>query len=208
MRPVKKDAYEDLTDSMAQQRASTRAVASSLKELPAVENKSALQKGLIQRKVAQLNEAVPELNLAYDQEKDALIGLTGAELDTRSEAQEEFEAQVPRLGELTNEQAEIEARLALIDAQESGAGNTRELQINIEALTVAEEQKWMCKKAPRQSAKTTSGDVCLRLSGKRRAQRPAGDHLRGPGQMLPWLVPQRPRNGNSLLDRLGRRFIV
>lgn len=208
MRPVKKDAYEDLTDSMAQQRASTRAVASSLKELPAVENKSALQKDLIQRKVAQLNEAVPELNLAYDQEKDALIGLTGTELDTRSEAQEEYEAQVSRSGELTNEQAEIEARLALIDAQESGAGNTRELQINIEALTVAEEQKWMCKKAPRQSAKTTSGDVCLRLSGKRRAQRPAGDHLRGPGQMLPWLVPQRPRNGYSLLDRLERRFIV
>ncbi len=143
-----KAAYEDMTNSMKAQQASTRAVASSLRELLAVEEKSALQKDLIQRKVDELNEAVPELNLAYDREKDALIGVTEAELSSllaRAEAQEEYESQVARLGELTSQQAEIEARLtearlALNDAEQEGAGNTRELKNNINELTAAQEE--------------------------------------------------------------------
>lgn len=143
-----KTAYDELTASMAKQRTSTRAMASSLKELLAAENKSALQKDLIQQKVEQLNQAVPELNLAYDREKDALVGVTEAELDSllaRTAAQEEYEAQVARLGELTNERAEIEerltqARLALNEAQEAGTGNTRELQNTIQELTAAQEE--------------------------------------------------------------------
>lgn len=143
-----KTAYEDMTNSMKAQQASTRAVASSLRELLAVEEKSALQKDLIQRKVEELNEAVPELNLAYDREKDALIGVTDAELSSllaRAEAQEEYESQVARLGELTSQQAEIEARLtearlALNDAELEGAGNTQELKNNINELTAAQEE--------------------------------------------------------------------
>lgn len=143
-----KAAYEDMTNSMKAQQASTRAVASSLRELLAVEEKSALQKDLIQRKVDELNEAVPELNLAYDREKDALIGVTDAELSSllaRAEAQEEYESQVARLGELTSQQAEIEARLtearlALNDAELEGAGNTQELKNNINELTAAQEE--------------------------------------------------------------------
>ena len=143
-----KDAYEDLNDSMADQRRNNRAMASSLRELLAVEQKSALQKDLIQQKVEQLNEAVPGLNLAYDQEKDALIGVTEAELESmlaREEAQAEYEAQVARLNELTTERAEIEsrlrdARLALNEAEAEGTGNTRELQNTIKELTEAQEE--------------------------------------------------------------------
>ena len=143
-----KTAYDDLTASMAEQKMSNRAVASSLRELLSVEQKSALQKDLIQQKVEQLNEAVPELNLAYDREKDALVGVTEAELNSmlaRSEAQGQYEAQVARLGELTTERAEIEARLrearlALNEAEEAGAGNTRELQNTIKELTAAQEE--------------------------------------------------------------------
>ena len=143
-----KTAYDDLTASMAEQKMSNRAMASSLRELLSVEQKSALQKDLIQQKVERLNEAVPELNLAYDREKDALVGVTEAELNSmlaRSEAQEQYEAQVARLEELTTERAEIasrlmEARLALNEAEETGVGNTLELQNAIKELTAAQEE--------------------------------------------------------------------
>lgn len=143
-----KTAYEDLTATMAEQQTSTKAVADSLLGLLAVEEKSALQKDLIAQKVDQLNEAVPGLGLYYDREKDALVGLTEAELESmlaRAAAQEEYEAQVARLNELTSEQAEIEARLtearlALNEAQQTGSGNTWELQNDIEALTAAQEE--------------------------------------------------------------------
>lgn len=143
-----KNAYDDLTASMAEQKMSNRAMASSLRELLSVEQKSELQKDLIQQKVEQLNEAVPELNLAYDREKDALVGVTEAELNSmlaREEAQAQYEAQVARLGELTTERAEIEsrlmeARLALNEAEETGVGNTLELQNAIKELTAAQEE--------------------------------------------------------------------
>lgn len=143
-----KTAYEDLTTTMASQQASTKAVADSLLDLLEVEEKSALQKDLIAEKVAQLNEAIPELGLYYDREKDSLIGLTEAELESmvaRAAAQEEYEAQVARINELSTERAEIEARLtearlALNEAQETGSGNTRELKNNINELTAAQEE--------------------------------------------------------------------
>lgn len=143
-----KTAYDDLTASMAEQKMSNRAMASSLRELLSVEQKSALQKDLIQQKVERLNEAVPELNLAYDREKDALVGVTEAELNSmlaREEAQAQYEAQVARLEELTTERTEIasrlmEARLALNEAEETGVGNTLELQNAIKELTAAQEE--------------------------------------------------------------------
>ena len=143
-----KDAYEDLNDSMADQSRNNRAMASSLLDLLRVEEKSALQKDQIEQKVAKLNEAVPGLNLAYDREKDALIGVTEAELESmlaREEAQAQYEAQVSRLNELSTERAEIEsrlkdARLALNEAEVAGTGNTRELQNTINELTAAQEE--------------------------------------------------------------------
>ncbi len=143
-----KDAYEDLNDSMADQRRNNRAMASSLLDLLRVEEKSALQKDKIEQKIDELNEAVPGLNLAYDREKDALIGVTEAELKSmlaREEAQAQYEAQVSRLNELDTERAEIEsrlkdARLALDEAETSGTGNTRELKNAIKELTEAQEE--------------------------------------------------------------------
>lgn len=143
-----KTAYEELSSSMAEEQKTTAATASSLLELLEVEEKSALQKDLIAQKVDELNAAIPELGLAYDKEKDSLEGLTAAELESaiqRAAAQEEYEAQVTRLSELDNERIEIEnklteARLALNEAQETGSGNTRTLQNNIDELTAAQEE--------------------------------------------------------------------
>lgn len=140
-----KAAYEELSETMAAEQETTAATAASLQELLAVEEKSALQKDLIAQKVDELNEAIPGLGLAYDKERDSLEGLTEAELASaleRAAAKEEYEAQVSRLNELDTERAAIEARLtearlALNEAEETGVGNTRELNNNINELTAA-----------------------------------------------------------------------
>lgn len=123
-----KQAYEELQDAMEERQGSTKATADALKDLLAVEDKSAAQKAVILELIEQLNEAVPGLNLAYDSEKDALEGLTGAEVESaiaRAEAQEENEARVERLSELYAQQSELSARLTeaeetLSAAYESG----------------------------------------------------------------------------------------
>lgn len=143
-----KTAYEELSATMETEQATTTATAASLADLLEVEEKSALQKDLIAQKVAELNEAVPTLGLAYDAERDSLEGLTAAELESmveRAAAREEYEAQVARLNELDVERAEIEARLAeaqaaLNEAEETGAGNVQTLKNNIDELTAAQEE--------------------------------------------------------------------
>lgn len=141
-----KTAYEELSATMAEEQATTAATADSLKSLLEVEEKSAAQKAAIAEMVAQLNEDVPNLGLAYDAASDS-INMTTEALDALVEhaaAQEEYEAQVARLSELYTEQAEITARLeeaqaALAEAQETGSGNTRTLQNNIDELTASLE---------------------------------------------------------------------
>ena len=141
-----KAAYEELSETMAAEQETTAATAAALEELLAVEEKSAAQKAAISEIVNQLNESIPGLNLAYDEERDALEGLTAAEVSAMVEkaaAQEEYEAQSARLKELYIEQAEISARLeeaqkALNTAQETGSGNTRTLQNDVDALTAAQ----------------------------------------------------------------------
>ena len=131
---------------MAEAQATTAATADSLQSLLEVEEKSAAQKAAIAEMVAQLNEDVPNLGLAYDAATDS-INMTTEALDALVEHaadQEEYEAQVARLSELYTEQAEITARLeeaqaALAEAQETGSGNTRTLQNNIDELTTALE---------------------------------------------------------------------
>jgi len=142
-----KKAHEELTESMEERQANTENLLSALEAELAVEEKTAAQKDTILELIGQLNEAVPELGLAYDEEKDALVGLTEAEVEAmveRAAAQEEYEAQVARLSELKTEQAEINAHLqeaeeALSAAQEAGAWNTRTLQNNVDELTKAYE---------------------------------------------------------------------
>lgn len=141
-----KTAYEELSATMAEEQATTAATADSLKSLLEVEEKSAAQKAAIAEMVAQLNEDVPNLGLAYDAASDS-INMTTEALDALVEhaaAQEEYEAQVARLSELYTEQAEITARLeeaqaALAEAQETSSGNTRTLQNNIDELTASLE---------------------------------------------------------------------
>lgn len=142
-----KQAYDDLSSSMEEEQENTAATAAALKELLEVEEKSEAQKAAIAEMVDNLNEAVPELGLAYDSVSDS-INMTTESLDALVEhaaAQEEYEAQVGRLSELYTEQEEISARLAEAqeaynEAVESGSWNTGTLKNNVDELTTALEE--------------------------------------------------------------------
>ena len=111
-----KAAYDDLTESMEQERRSTASLVSALKNALETEEKSAAQKEVILAMVADLNEAVPELGLSYDAMSDS-INMTAESLDALVESaskQEEYEAQVARLSELEVEREDINARLAAV----------------------------------------------------------------------------------------------
>lgn len=125
-------AYEDTRNALRQESGDVSATVSALERLAETENKSAAQKAAMAEMVEELNAAIPGLSMAYDQEADSLRDLaTGAELSAaaiRDLAQAEFERQereadVRRLSELLQEQAQIEADLSdtrerLADAQE------------------------------------------------------------------------------------------
>lgn len=111
-------AYEDLEKSMTEERSSINASIRSLESLLAVENKTAAQKEVIRRKVESLNQAIPDLNLAYDAEADS-INMTADAMERMAEnagTQEEYAAQVERLNELYSEQAGLQEQLLNVEA--------------------------------------------------------------------------------------------
>ena len=130
-----KAAYDELMDAMHQRQADTDTLVASLEDMLAIEGKSAVQKDTIIKLVDQLNEAIPGLGLAYDAEKDALVGLTMEEVKSardRKKAQEEYEAKQERLAELRTQQAELADRLReaeeeLAEAQAQAGEATEEV---------------------------------------------------------------------------------
>ena len=121
-------AFDDTINAVRSQGKSLMESVSALESLAAVENKSALEKETMLALVNSLNEAVPDLTLAYDEQTDSL-NMTGdairriaqAELDR----QEQAEA-VGRMKTLLEENADISARLA--DEKERLADAEKEMQ--------------------------------------------------------------------------------
>lgn len=153
-----KAAYEELTAEMEAENANISSSVKALKALMEAENKSAAQKEALIRMVDQLNEAIPELGLAYDAATDS-INMTGDALERMTQDmadQDEHSAQVERLSELYTEQQAITDQLAetqekldtaMANAQwDSFGGAMNEaatqvsvLQGNVESLTAAQE---------------------------------------------------------------------
>lgn len=107
-------AYEETGEALRKESGDVVAMADALEELAGVENKSAVQKAAMADLVAELNEAVPGLTLAYDAQTDSL-NMTGEAI--RSVAQAEAErrlrqADYDRLVELYQEQAATARELA------------------------------------------------------------------------------------------------
>ncbi|MDE7054492.1 MAG: phage tail tape measure protein [Oscillospiraceae bacterium] len=141
-----KDAYQELMDAMAGERSSVSDSIRALKELLAEEDKSAAQKEVILRIVDQLNQAVPDLGLAYDAASDS-INMAADALERVAgafEDQTENEAQIERLSELyeersaiTRELADAQAKLdeALANAQwDSFGGAMNDAAVDVEQL--------------------------------------------------------------------------
>lgn len=142
-----KEAYQDLQEEMQDEQKETKATVAALKELLAAEEKSESQKEAMKGMVAELNEALPDLALCYD-EVAGSINMTAEELDRLTEKaaqQKEYEAQVARLSELYTERARIQADLAekqaaYDEAVENEIWNTGSLENSLNSLTKAQEE--------------------------------------------------------------------
>ena len=141
-----KAACEKLLTTIKGERYAVESSAAAMRRLLEAENKSAAQKDAISKKVAELNEAVPTLGLAYDGVTDS-INLTGEAIEQlveKSGEQKEYEARVERLSELYTEQERISmeleaAREALSQAEADGSAGVQTLQKSVTELTSAQE---------------------------------------------------------------------
>lgn len=109
-----KSAYEQSTGSIETQAAKTQVLLKELRDLNAVTNKTAAQKALVASLVDELNSTVPDLALAYDAEKDSVIGLNNSIDDYIDKMYEQMrlEAQADTIKEMLTRKAEAEALLA------------------------------------------------------------------------------------------------
>ena len=105
------------------------------------------KKEIIKQLVDELNEAVPDLGLAYDETADSINMTTDAlgAMIEKSAEQEEMEAAVTRLKELQKEGTVIaqeleQAENALNEAREAGARFTMSEENSVKALTAAQEE--------------------------------------------------------------------
>lgn len=123
-----KKAFEDNRAAIQEQNDDILAMASTLEVLEKTENKTAAQKAAMLELVDQLNEAVPELSLAYDAQTDSLNMSTEAlhnyiEAEARRQLQEET---VARMVELKKE--ETKTTIELTEAQKELAIAEAEMQ--------------------------------------------------------------------------------
>lgn len=93
-------ASQEAIDSVNTQSQNTMSMVSALNELSAKEEKTAADKQSILSLVNQLNEAVPNLNLSYDQQTDSL-NLTTDAIEKMAQAQAEQQLQQQYVDDLT-----------------------------------------------------------------------------------------------------------
>lgn len=143
-------AFDETADSIQNGADDTLSMVSALENLMEVEVKSTAQKQAMADLVDQLNEAVPNLSLAYDAQTDSLNMTTASILElAKAQAEQQMQAaEVERLSELYVEQAQIatdlaaaeyqlqEAQAALNAMQEAGTYGT----VGYEAETANAEQ--------------------------------------------------------------------
>lgn len=108
------DSYEENTKNIELASKKNDELAQTVENLASKENLSAGEKEMLKQHIEELNGSIEGLNLAYDEEADAL-NMSSQELQARIELMKETEAGLAaqeRLTEITQEQEEIEAQLA------------------------------------------------------------------------------------------------
>jgi len=112
-------AYEDKAKGIIDNATMTSRLTDQVYELAAAENKSAADKAKLAAMVDQLNKYMPELNMSYDAESDAL-NRTASETYALIEAKKEeakTNAARERANQLIDEQAQAELKLKEVQAQ-------------------------------------------------------------------------------------------
>lgn len=112
-----KAAYEESVAAIETERTSVLNDVAALERLASTANKTAAQKAALLALVDELNEKIPGLSLAYDEQTDSLNMTAEAVRDlARAQAEQELqEERIERLKELYKEEIALEAALA--DAQ-------------------------------------------------------------------------------------------
>lgn len=105
--------YEKLSEEIEENNTSTMGMVAALEQLVAQENKTAAEKETIKQLVDDLNEAVPELSLAYDEQTNSLNMTTEA---IKAAAKAEYDrakqqAAIERISEAYTEQIRIAEQL-------------------------------------------------------------------------------------------------
>lgn len=126
------EAHEENLNKLERESTATVGLASTLETLIEKENKTAAEKSTIAELVDQLNESIPELNLAYDEQADTLKDLnTNAAVTAES---------IVALAKAEGEAAAIEEkRAALVDAYKEQAIYQSQLEEATAGLAVAQE---------------------------------------------------------------------
>ena len=108
-----KKAWEEQQQELTDNQNGIMSTVAAVEQLAAVENKTTAQKQALLDMIDSLNEAVPNLSLAYDEQTDSLNLTTEAIRNLAlAEAQRQMqEATVQRMSELYVQQAEIEKEL-------------------------------------------------------------------------------------------------
>lgn len=108
-----KSAFDETAQSITEENAHIDDSVTALIALAGAAGKTAAQKETLSAMVAELNESVPNLNLAYDAQTDSLNMTTEAlrEYVAALAAQKEQEATIERMTELYSERIEIDREL-------------------------------------------------------------------------------------------------
>ena len=132
-------AYQELSSGIETEHDSILRMVDRLKELTAAEGSNADSKGEILALVDSLNEAVPDLNLAYDEQAETL-NMTAEALERLAEAQyadSKREAALERYNELYRENAE---GAALLEEAETKLAEAKERLAEVDASYSASQK--------------------------------------------------------------------
>lgn len=165
-----KKAWEEQQQELTDNQNGIMSTVAAVEQLAAVENKTTAQKQALLDMIDSLNEAVPNLSLAYDEQTDSLNLTTEAIRNLAlAEAQRQMqEAIIERMSELYVQQAEIEQDLAAAQQEYNNAldaYNAKEKEVG----EVSEKNWWRFKKVNEELLK--SKDVVDELTSSQEANR-------------------------------------
>lgn len=129
-----REAFQETADGIKESKNNTLDMVSALESAMAEEEKTAASKAVILELVEQLNEAVPDLALAYDEETDSLISTADGAKVTADALRTLVEAEAER-------QMQAENFQRLVDLKKQEQELDRQLVEAEDALTAAKERQ-------------------------------------------------------------------